>query len=119
MARNDTKSTGATQSFDDYFRRLIREEVEKALHGVSETYKHQEIVPSESTTVYHPNQKTPGTYVYGLRGIRQMFGVGRNTACKWVSEEGLLSPAVFRDGRKIIVDAIKATEIIEQRARSK
>ena len=58
----------------------------------------------------------PGTaqskYVYGLRGIRNRYGVGTNTACSWAS--GLLAPAVIREGRKIIVDTEKADRILEQ-----
>lgn len=58
----------------------------------------------------------PGTaqskYVYGLRGIRNRYGVGKNTACSWAA--GLLAPAVIRDGRKIIVDTEKADKILEQ-----
>jgi len=58
----------------------------------------------------------PGTaqskYVYGLRGIRNRYGVGTNTACSWAA--GLLAPAVIRDGRKIIVDTEKADKILEE-----
>lgn len=54
----------------------------------------------------------PSKFVYGLRGIRNRYGVGLNTACTWAS--GLLAPAVLRDGRKIIVDTEKADKLLEQ-----
>jgi|GEM_PF-5991828 len=58
----------------------------------------------------------PGTaqskYAYGLRGICNRYGVGKNTACSWAA--GLLAPAVLRDGRKIIVDTEKADKILEE-----
>lgn len=54
----------------------------------------------------------PGKYVYGLRGIRNRYGVGANTACAWAS--GLLAPAVIRDGRKIILNTEKADQILEE-----
>ncbi len=53
-----------------------------------------------------------GKFVYGLRGIRQRYGVGHNTACAWAS--GLLAPAVIRDGRKIILNTEKADQILEE-----
>ena len=55
-----------------------------------------------------------GKYIYGLRGIRQRYGVGKNTACGWVRDDGILAPAVIREGRKIIVNAEKADLILEQ-----
>lgn len=53
-----------------------------------------------------------GKYIYGLRGIRQRYGVGQNTACNWAN--GLLAPAVIKEGRKIIVNTEKADLILEQ-----
>lgn len=60
-------------------------------------------------TAAGPDQRK---YIYGLRGIRNRYGVGTNTACSWAS--GLLAPAVIREGRKIIVDTEKADRILEQ-----
>lgn len=53
-----------------------------------------------------------GKYVYGLRGICTRYGVGKNTACNWAN--GLLAPAVIKEGRKIIVNTEKADLILEQ-----
>ena len=53
-----------------------------------------------------------GKFIYGLRGIRQRYGVGQNTACSWAN--GLLAPAVIREGRKIIVNTEKADLILEE-----
>ena len=53
-----------------------------------------------------------GKYVYGLRGICSRYGVGKNTACNWAN--GLLAPAVIKEGRKIIVNTEKADLILEE-----
>ena len=45
-------------------------------------------------------------YVYGLRGIMQLFNVSNMTAQRY--KNGIIKGAVTRDGRKIVVDAEKA-----------
>ena len=67
--------------------------------------------PGRKGTKVAPPQDQ-GKYIYGLRGIRQRYGVGLNTACNWAG--GLLAPAVIREGRKIIVNTEKADLILEQ-----
>ena len=56
-------------------------------------------------------------YVYGLQGIRQLFGVGLNTAQKY--KDGILKDAVMQTGRKIIVDVDKAIELYQQHCTNK
>jgi hypothetical protein len=56
-------------------------------------------------------------YVYGLEGIRQLFGVGLNTAQKY--KDGILKDAVMQHGRKIIVDVDKAMELYQQHCTNK
>lgn len=62
-----------------------------------------------------PKQKTePGKhYVYGLRGICELFNVSHVTAQKY--KNTFLAPAVMQRGRKIIVDAAKAMELYNAR----
>ena len=51
-------------------------------------------------------------FVYGIRGIRNRYGIGHNTACSWVA--GILAPAVIRVNRSIILDTEKADKLLEQ-----
>lgn len=60
---------------------------------------------------------TERRYVYGLQGIRQLFGVGLNTAQKY--KDGIIKDAVIQIGRKIIVDADKAIELMQQHCANK
>lgn len=55
---------------------------------------------------------TKKNYVYGLRGIRDLFHVSHATAQRL--KDGVLSPAVRQLGRKIIVDADFAMELFNQ-----
>ena len=53
--------------------------------------------------------KSEKRYVYGLRGIRQLFNVSHATAQRY--KDTIIKDAVFQQGRKIIVDADKAMEL--------
>ncbi len=48
-------------------------------------------------------------YVYGLRGIRQLFNVSHATAQRY--KDTIIKGAVSQQGRKIITDAAKAMEL--------
>lgn len=48
-------------------------------------------------------------YVYGLRGIRELFHVSHPTAQRY--KNTFLAPAVTQRGRKIITDVAKAMEL--------
>lgn len=48
-------------------------------------------------------------YVYGLRGIMQLFNVSNMTAQRY--KNGIIKDAVTQYGRKIVVDADKALEL--------
>lgn len=54
-----------------------------------------------------------GNYVYGLRGIQQLFGVSHKTAQEY--KDTFLRPAVMQNGRKIVVDADYAMELFNER----
>lgn len=59
-------------------------------------------------------ETTPGKrYVYGLRGIRDLFNVSHPTAQKY--KNTFLAPAVMQRGRKIIIDVAKAMELYNNR----
>lgn len=57
--------------------------------------------------------KPSGNYVYGLRGIQQLFGVSHKTAQEY--KDTFLRPAVMQNGRKIVVDADYALELFNER----
>ncbi len=52
------------------------------------------------------------TYVYGLRGIRDLFGVSHDTAQRY--KNTFLRPAVRQNGRKILVDRARALELFDK-----
>ena len=52
-------------------------------------------------------------YVYGLKGIQELFNVSHLTAQRY--KDGILKEAVFQSGRKIVVDADKAIELFNER----
>jgi len=51
--------------------------------------------------------------VYGLRGIRNLFGVSHATAYRY--KETIINEAVSQQGRKIVVDVDKALELFKNR----
>jgi len=57
--------------------------------------------------------RIPVRYVYGLRGIQQLFGVSHKTAQEY--KDGLIKDAVCKNGRKIIVDVDHAIELFGRR----
>ena len=52
-------------------------------------------------------------YVYGLKGIRALFGVSHATAQRY--KDTVIRDAVRQNGRKIIVDAEKAVELFNRK----
>lgn len=59
----------------------------------------------------HPSDYSQG-YAYGLKGIRQLFGVSHATAQRY--KDTFLKPAVRQNGRKIVVDVAKALELFDE-----
>lgn len=52
-------------------------------------------------------------WVYGIQGIRDLFGgISHVTAQKW--KESWLAPAVIQRGRKIMTDADKALALFDE-----
>ena len=54
-------------------------------------------------------QESEKRYIYGLRGIRQLFNVSHATAQRY--KDTIIKDAVLQQGRKIIIDADKAMEL--------
>ncbi len=71
--------------------------------------------PHYSATTPEPQKATEEgkRYVYGLRGIRELFGVCHATAQRY--KNTFLRPAVRQNGRKMIVDVDMAMELFNQR----
>lgn len=58
------------------------------------------------------NQEDGKHYVYGIRGIRELFGVSHATAQRY--KNTFLAPAIMQRGRNIVVDADKARLLFMQ-----
>jgi hypothetical protein len=65
-------------------------------------------IPRESNPVGGDGRK----YVYGIRGLAKLLGCSIQTA-NMVKKRGVLSPAISQVGRKIIIDADMALELIK------
>lgn len=52
-------------------------------------------------------------YVYGIRGIQDLFNVSHVTAQKY--KDGILRDAIYQSGRKIVVDVEKAMELFNSK----
>lgn len=52
-------------------------------------------------------------YVYGLRGIRELFGVSHVTAQRY--KDTIIADAVSQQGRVIVTDAEKALELFKKK----
>lgn len=58
---------------------------------------------------------TQRRYVYGLRGIRELFGVCHATAQRY--KDTFLRPAIIQRGKKIQIDADRAIELFNEHKR--
>jgi len=59
-----------------------------------------------------PEQKT-ARYVYGLQGIRDIFGCSHATAHRY--KNTFLKEAIIQNGRKIVIDVDKAMRLFAKR----
>ena len=74
----------------------------------------QALAPTLTAVQVRKAEKEPTKkYIKGLNAIKNHFGVGKNTACNWCQPSGLLGPAVYREGRIIILDVEKGDAIVE------
>ena len=58
----------------------------------------------------------PRRYVYGLQGIRDIFGCSHATAQRY--KNTIIQKAVIQNGRKIIVDVEYALRLFEQHGKN-
>lgn len=59
-------------------------------------------------------ENTEKKYVYGIGGIAKLIGCSMPTACR-IKKSGKLDAAIKQIGRKIIVDAQLALDILSQK----
>ena len=67
-----------------------------------------------------PDMQAPAQaprYVYGLKGIMQLFGCSNMTAQRY--KKGIIKAAVSQYGRKIVTNADLALELFRQAGESK
>lgn len=78
---------------------------------LQETSPNRNLIPVEVR-----EQTDPATrYVYGLGGIRRLFGVSHTTAQRY--KDTIIKDAVMQCGKKIVVDAERALELFNQQKR--
>ena len=65
-----------------------------------------------SQPILAPSIESPKRYVYGIAGIATLFQTSYATAKKL--KDGVLKPAVYQQGRKIMVDVEYAMELFRQ-----
>lgn len=58
------------------------------------------------------SNEQPRQYVFGISGIRKLFGISHVTACKYKST--VIRDAVSQRGRVIITDADKAMQLFKE-----
>lgn len=66
---------------------------------------------SEPVSKFNPSPEKK--YVYGLRGIKELFHVSIRTAQIW--KDTIIKEAVYQNGRTIVVDAEKALKLFNER----
>ena len=70
-----------------------------------------ELLNSDKSNQMEIDPEKSNRLVYGLRGIRNLFGVSHATASRY--KNTIISEAVMQHGRKIIVDVDKALELFK------
>lgn len=65
---------------------------------------------AESKTVKEP---APKRYVYGLAGIAEIFNCSI-TKAQEIKNSGKINAAIYQTGKKIVVDADKALELLQK-----
>lgn len=56
------------------------------------------------------NQETPSRFVYGIKGIAEIFGVSERQA-RYIKSSGVISKAIRQQGRTIVTDASLALQL--------
>lgn len=66
----------------------------------------------EFTSTPAPKPDAEKRYVYGIKGIEELFSVSHATAQHY--KDTILQPAVIQNGRKIMIDVDLAVELFHQ-----
>ena len=74
-----------------------------------------ELISSEKKPEFIQKPESTKRLVYGLRGIRNLFGVSHATAQRY--KDTIIKDAVSQNGRKIVVDVDKAMELFNAKFR--
>ena len=61
-----------------------------------------DLVREQKADAIPPGTQAGKRFVYGLKGIQDLFGVCHLTAQRY--KDGILAPACMQNGRKIVVD---------------
>ena len=92
---------------DNQFYVLSGEQLrEYGIHIVQETINAMHTDSNKCSATAEPK------YVYGLRGIQDLFDVSRTMAQEY--KNTFLQPAVVQRGRKIMIDRDKAIELFKE-----
>ena len=77
--------------------------------------KNSENEKKQDELVINPKRKeVPKNYVYGIKGIANLFGCSISTASR-LKKEGKIQKAIMQRGRKIVVDADLALELFSKK----
>lgn len=68
---------------------------------------------SSRASTAHTSGAAPKRYVYGIKGIEELFGCSHATAQHY--KDTVIADAVTQNGRKIVVDADYAVELFGRR----
>lgn len=72
-----------------------------------------DLVREQKADAIPPVTQAGKRYVYGLKGIQDLFGVCHLTAQRY--KDGFLAPACMQNGRKIVVDVDMAMQLFKER----
>lgn len=72
----------------------------------------KEIFTGLNPKVEESNQRVEKNYVYGIKGIQELFNVSHVTAIKY--KNTIIKDAVMQQGRKIVVDGDKAMNLFKE-----
>ncbi len=74
----------------------------------------QPIINSSQTTIQTEKVEKTKRYVYGLKGLAELLHCSIATANR-IKQEGCIDKAVSQVGRKIVIDADLALELIKSK----
>lgn len=70
------------------------------------------VFPQQQVTV--TSDLTTKKYVYGISGLAKLLNCGRTKAGE-IKNSGVINTAIVQDGKKLIIDADKALELLKEK----